>query len=224
MTEQDDRATRRRPGRPPGSTSTRRTVLDAASRRFASDGFAATTIRRIAADAQVDASLVMQFYGSKEQLFAAVMEIPPSALEQFSTAFDGADEKLGERVARAFLGAWEESSEASEPLMAMLRGAIAHDAAREQLREFIQSRLLDGACGAGDDDTALRAGLASAMLVGVIMNRRIIAVPTLEEADVEDLVSALAPAIQSVLVPGTSSRRPQTSGERDGRSEKSAKG
>lgn len=201
MAEQRNAVPSRRRGRRPGPTSTRQTVLEAARARFAGDGFAATTIRLVAADAQVDASQVMQFYGSKEGLFAAVMEIPSSALEQFSTAFHGADDQLGERVVRAYLGAWEGGPAVSDPLMAMLRGAIANDGAREQLRDFIQSRLLEGTRGAGDADAALRAGLASSMLVGVIMNRRIIGVPTLAAAETEDLVAAIAPAIQAVLVP-----------------------
>lgn len=143
----------------------------------------------------------MQFFGSKEQLFAAVMEIPPSALEQFSTAFEGADDQLGERVVRVFLDAWDGAPGVSEPLMAMLRSAMANDIAREQLRDFIQSRLLEGARSAGDAEAALRAGLASAMLVGVIMNRRIIGVPVIAAADSDEVVEALAPAIQAVLAP-----------------------
>ena len=67
------------------------------------DGFAATTIRVVAADAGVDASQVMQFFRSKDELFAAVMAVPPSALERFDTAFEGPDEHLGERVVRAYL-------------------------------------------------------------------------------------------------------------------------
>jgi AcrR family transcriptional regulator len=82
--------------------------------RFARDGFAGTTIRRIAADAGVDASQVMQFFRSKDDLFAAVMAVPASALERFETAFEGPDEHLGERVVRAYLSAWEGSAEESE--------------------------------------------------------------------------------------------------------------
>src|SRR5271155_1399356 len=113
-----------RRGRRPGTSTTRQTILDAARARFASDGFAATTIRRVAADAGVNASLVMQFFRSKDELFAAVMSISPEALGRFSTAFEGPDEHLGERVVGAFLDAWEGTD--SEPLMAMLRGAIAN--------------------------------------------------------------------------------------------------
>ncbi len=189
-----------RRGRRPGTSTTRRTILDAARARFARDGFAATTIRRVAADAGVDASLVMQFFGSKNELFAAVMSISSDALERLSAAFDGPDENLGERVVRAYFGVWE-SSQDSEPFMAMLRGAIANEQASAQLREFIQARLLDSirARGTDDDDAALRAGLASSMLVGILLGRRVVEVPILADSDIEKLVGLVAPAIQSVL-------------------------
>lgn len=86
--------------RRPGTASTRHAVLQAARARFAGDGYAATTIRHIAADAGVDPSQVMQFFGSKDELFAIVMAIPPSALHRFAIAFEGPEEHLGERVVR----------------------------------------------------------------------------------------------------------------------------
>lgn len=195
-----------RRGRRPGSTSTRQHVLDAARARFASDGFAATTIRLVAADAAVDASQVMQFFRSKEDLFAAAMAIPAEALTLFDTAFDGPDEHLGERVVRAFLAAWEGSPELSDPLMAMLRGAVVNEQACERLREFIQARLLTGTPIGAAADAALRSGLASAMLVGLVTSRRIIGVPMLVAADTEQLVRILGPAIQQVLVPQSQSQ------------------
>ena len=190
-----------RRGRRPGANTTRREILDAARARFAADGFAATTIRRIASDAGVNPSLVMQFFTSKEELFAAVMSISPKSLERFSIVFDGPDEHLGERVVRAHLEVWEGAPEDSEPLMAMLRGAIGNEQAGSQLREFIQARLLDamGAEGGNSPDAALRAGLASSMLVGIVVGRRLVGVPILAEADTETLISLVAPAIQSVL-------------------------
>ncbi|WP_029266435.1 MULTISPECIES: TetR/AcrR family transcriptional regulator [unclassified Microbacterium] len=200
----EEKPVSRRPGRRPGPGSTRRTVLDAARARFATEGFAATTIRRVAADAGVDASQVMQFFRSKDELFAAVMAIPASALDRFDTAFEGPDEHLGERVVRAYLQAWEGPGEESEPLMAMLRGAIVNQHANDQLRDFIQSRLREGTHASGDPDAALRTGLGSAMLVGIVTARRIIGVPTLEQADVDDLVRVVAPALQEVLAPRAS--------------------
>jgi AcrR family transcriptional regulator len=198
MSAHDPSASPARVGRRPGTASTRQAVLQAARARFAGDGFAATTIRRVAADAGVDPSQVMQFFGSKDELFATVMEIPPSALHRFATAFEGPDEHLGERVVRAYLEAWDGAAEESEPLMAMLRGAIVNQQASTQLRDFIQSRLVHGMDGRGDD-AMLRAGLAAAMLVGVITSRRIIGVPILVAADTDTLVKTLGPAIQQLL-------------------------
>ncbi|MGA7052712.1 MAG: TetR family transcriptional regulator [Mycobacterium sp.] len=203
MTVNSRPASTARRGRRPGTSTTRQAILDAARARFAGDGYAATTIRRVATDAGVDASLVMQFFRSKDELFAAVMSISPEALARFSTAFEGPDEHLGERVVRAYLDAWE--GDESEPLMAMLRGAIANQQASAQLREFIQARLLDGVGSrAVGDDAAIRAGLASSMLVGIIVGRRIVGVPTLANVDLETLVALVAPAVQSVLTSGLS--------------------
>ena len=199
MTAKGKPATEVRRGRRPGTSTTRQAILDAARARFASDGFAATTIRRIAADAAVNPSLVIQFFTSKEELFAAVMSISPTSLARISTVFDGPDEHLGERVVRAYLEVWEGLPEDSEPLMAMLRGAIVNEQAGEQLREFIQARLREGMGTVDDPDGALRAGLASSMLVGVVVGRRLVGVPILANADVETLVALVAPAIQSVL-------------------------
>lgn len=201
MTINDSTAPKARRGRRPGTSNTRRSILDAARARFANDGFAATTIRLVAADAAVDASQVMQFYRSKDELFAAVMAIPAEALEQFNTAFEGPDDRLGERVVRAYLSVWEGAHEVSEPLMAMLRGAIVNESAAEQLRGFIQSRLLEGTRKRADTDAGLRAGIASSMLVGVVTSRQIIGVPTLLAAGTDELVAVLAPAIQQVLAP-----------------------
>ncbi|MHA7987399.1 TetR/AcrR family transcriptional regulator [Rathayibacter sp. CAU 1779] len=200
MSAQEKASQTPRRGRRPGRSSTRQGVLDAARARFAADGFAGTTIRAIAADAGVDASQVMQFFTSKDELFAAVMAIPASALERFDTAFQGPDEQLGERVVRAYLAAWEGPPDESEPLMAMLRSAITNDRARAELRDFLQSRLLHGTTGRQDPDAALRAGLVSSMLVGMITGRRVIGVPVLVDADAERVVATVGPAIQHILV------------------------
>jgi hypothetical protein len=85
--------------------------------------------------------------------------------------------------------------------MAMLRGAIVNEHASTQLREFIQSRLTHGTSGRGDAAT-LRAGLAAAMLIGIITSRRIIGVPVLAAADTDTLVTTVGPAIQQLLSPG----------------------
>ena len=49
-------------------------ILAAARERFAGSGFERATIRAIAADANIDPSMVMRYFGSKDQLFAAAAD------------------------------------------------------------------------------------------------------------------------------------------------------
>ncbi|GAB3109544.1 hypothetical protein GCM10027217_36250 [Pseudomaricurvus hydrocarbonicus] len=150
--------------------------------------------------------MVMQFFRSKDELFASVMDIPESALKKLGTVFEEADERLGERVVRTFLQAWDGAPEESEPLMAMLRNAMVHAQARDQLRAYIESRLMAGDSTSLGPDARLRAGVALSMLVGLVTGRQIIGVPMLTAVDQETLVAMAAPAIQNILLPakGTS--------------------
>jgi AcrR family transcriptional regulator len=67
--------TRRPAGRPPGDApDLRERLLDAALKRFAADGIAATTLRTIAVEAGVNPALVHYYFGDKERLQTAVVE------------------------------------------------------------------------------------------------------------------------------------------------------
>jgi AcrR family transcriptional regulator len=205
---QENTSARGRRGRRPGANATRQTILDAARARFAADGFTATTIRKIAADAGVDTALVMQFFGSKDELFGTIMSVPPAALTRMSDAWLGPEDGIGERVARAFLDVFENDPEASAPLLAMLRGAIAHDQAATRLREFIETRLMIGAAARlRHDDTRLRVGMAAAMLVGVIIARSVVRVPAVADASFESVVATAAGSLQ-VLLASSPAERP----------------
>ncbi|MGY2896975.1 TetR/AcrR family transcriptional regulator [Deinococcus sp. UYEF24] len=200
MTENEHQNVPPRRGRRPGTSSSRQAILEAARARFAEDGYT-TTIRKIATDAGVNPALIMQFFGSKEDLFAAVMSISQGALSRIDQAFEGSEQGLGERVTRAHLTLWESDPQDSEALLAMLRAAVSTPQAAGQLREFIQARLLKqlGLRLHGEHDAAVRSGLASSMLMGVIVGRRIVQVPVLAAEDLESVIRMVAPAIQMVL-------------------------
>ncbi len=192
-----------RRGRRPGRSDTRQAILDAARARFAADGYIATTIRKIAADAGVDAALVMQFFKSKDELFGTVMSVPPAALQRMTDAWRGPENGIGERVARAYLDVWENDPQAAEPLLAMLRSAIANEQAAAQLRDFIEARLMIGVSAhlRDDHDTRLRVGIASAMLVGIIVARSVVRVPTIADESLNAIVAAASGALQALFAP-----------------------
>src|SRR3990172_2258019 len=64
---------RGRPG-PSPSDDFREQILNTAERLFATQGFAATSIREIAADVGVNAAMVHYYFGAKMQLLQAVMD------------------------------------------------------------------------------------------------------------------------------------------------------
>jgi AcrR family transcriptional regulator len=56
------------------ASETKAVILAAARERFAADGYDRATIRAIAADARIDPSMVMRYFGNKDQLFAAAAD------------------------------------------------------------------------------------------------------------------------------------------------------
>src|SRR5215472_17491722 len=111
----------RRAGRRAGDSGTRHAILDAARALFAERGYNAATIRGIAAAAGVDPALVHHYYGTKEKLFAAAMQLPVVPSEYIGAALapaarpDGTG--IGEHIVRMALTLWE-----SEGLMETFLG------------------------------------------------------------------------------------------------------
>ena len=66
----------RRTGRRPGDSGAREAILREARSSFGSAGFSGTTIRGVARAAGVDPALVHHYFGSKDELFAASLELP----------------------------------------------------------------------------------------------------------------------------------------------------
>ena len=63
-------------GRRPGAPDTRAEILGAARSLFAARGFAGTSVRAIAAEAGVDPALVHHYFGTKDDLFVAALQLP----------------------------------------------------------------------------------------------------------------------------------------------------
>src|SRR3954467_2700576 len=81
-----------RPSSPPRDAGrTRQLLLDAARRRFAEDGYAATTVRDIAEDAGVNVALTSRYFTSKEGLFEACLSTAGEELRR-STGDVGLDQ------------------------------------------------------------------------------------------------------------------------------------
>jgi len=195
-------------GRRPGDPAvTRRRILQAARAAFAEAGYERATIRAIAGRAEVDPALVHHHFGTKEELFVAAHELPISPAS-VRAVLQGGEGTLGERVTRLYLGA---ALTEGGPFEAMLRAAVSNPTARRMLRRFLEHGLLDGLAPLlGTPDARFRLALAGSHLVGLLMARRVIGVDVLREADLDQLVAVVAPAVDRYLTgdlsPGHSKR------------------
>lgn len=194
--------TEKRRGRRQGVPVSREAVLAAAQKRFAHDGYEKTTLRAIARDAQVDPSMVLYLFGSKEQLFRDSLSllIKPELLVA-ALRGDGEDEPdIGTRMVRTYLGFWE-APDSAATMRAMVASATSNDHARDALRNFLRTYVLTAVSGelGGDEHARLRATLAAGSLVGTAMVRYVIGVPPLSELDAEDVVRLVAPTVTRYL-------------------------
>ena len=92
----------------PGAPDTRSAILSAARARFASAGFAGTTMRAVAADAAVDAALVHHYFGSKDDLFVAALELPVDIRDQLAPVIAEGPDGAGERLIAVLLSVWDD--------------------------------------------------------------------------------------------------------------------
>ena len=187
----------RRPGRRAGPTESRADILGAARGLFAERGYDGATIRAIAQEAGVDAALVHHFFGTKEQVFVAAMELPFQPADLLPQLVGGPREQVGERFVRVFLALWRDP-ERRAPVLALLRSATTNEQAAEMIRQFVTEALLTRLAGALDI-SPLRVTAAASQLVGLAMLRYLVGVEPLASADEEEIVHLVAPTIQRYL-------------------------
>src|SRR4051794_4110195 len=120
-------------GRRPGESGTRAAIADAARRQFAEFGFDRTSMRKVAQEAGVDPTLVSHFYGSKAQLFVAVMELPFDPTQAVQPLIAGPPEQAGDRLARFVLQVLE-SEEGRRRVVGILRAATSEPEAGRLVR------------------------------------------------------------------------------------------
>jgi AcrR family transcriptional regulator len=189
-------------GRPPRAESadTRDRILTAAREEFSERGYEKTSVRGIAKAAGVDSALVHHYFGTKEQVFEAAIEVAfAPALDAPAAVADGPLDQVGERLARFVLGVWENPT-TRKPLLAIVRSAVNNDTAAAVFRRLVASQLLRRIAVQLDlPDAELRAELAAAQLVGCAMLRYVIKVEPLASADLELIIARVAPVVQGHL-------------------------
>jgi AcrR family transcriptional regulator len=175
------------------SQPTRDRILEEARRLFAEEGYDRTTIREVAAAAEINPSLVVRYYGSKEGLFAAAAN--------FDLAIPDLSEvprsELGTTLVRHFLRRWDARG---EDLPALLRVAVTYEPARERLFEMFRDQVAPALAKiCGPDRVAVCAALVATQTIGLAFTRFVVRFPPVMALSDELIIERLGATIQTYL-------------------------
>ncbi|MCX5406829.1 TetR family transcriptional regulator [Streptomyces sp. NBC_00335] len=174
---------------------TKAAILRAARERFAAQGYERTTIRGVAADAGIDPSMVMRYFGSKERLFDAALAVD-LRLPDLSGVAVG---ELAQVLVRHFVERWE-GDPADDALLVLLRSAVTNEAAAARMREVFATQVAPALAGALGVERGLRvAGLVSTQLLGLALTRYLLRLPPMTALSPEAVIGALTPVLEATL-------------------------
>jgi AcrR family transcriptional regulator len=167
--------------------ATAQRILDAARAEFGERGLEAATIRRIAARAGVDPSLVMQHYGSKAALFAVAVQLDEVAPDEVAAHLhDVLDVRLAALPpeTRALVRSMLTAPEAAAAMSVFLNERVSN-----------LSRALDG------DDADLRAALIVSSILGLTIARHFLQLDAFADASDADIARVARPWVTTGVDP-----------------------
>ncbi|MCZ2402482.1 TetR family transcriptional regulator [Paenarthrobacter sp. Z7-10] len=189
-----------RRGRRNGPDNSRELILSSARELFSELGYDATSLRRIAREAGVDAAMVHHYFRDKDELFAACIELPADPRRVLASVVSTAPAERGEAILRTLLQLWD--SPVQPALLALVRSAISSKSQAALLREVLTRRIVILAVSdlPGDAGTTrLRGALLVSQLIGLMVSRYILKLEPLASAGHDEVVALVAPTLQHYL-------------------------
>ena len=138
------------------ATETRADILAAARVRFGAEGYERTTLRAVAADVGVDPALVIRYFGSKQDLFAAAAEFTLDLPDLTGVAPDD----VADALLPAFFKVWEDDT----TFVALLRAAMTSETAANTMRTVFATQVAPALAAATTKKTIYLTGLKIAII------------------------------------------------------------
>jgi AcrR family transcriptional regulator len=177
------------------ATATREAILRAGVEAFTRAGYDGVGVREIAQRAGVTAMLVNRYFGSKEGLFAEVVEV--SLTER--TVLSGDPATLAHDAAATLVRRTAADADTLDPFLLLLRSAQVPRAAeilRAGIEKHVEQHLLNIAPATREGG---RAAIALALINGFWMMRKVVGSTALNEADDAELTRILEQLFQVLL-------------------------
>ena len=171
--------------------ATRSTILITARSQFGNHGFERTTIRSVASEAGVDPALVMHYFGSKAELFAAASRFDIN----FPDLSAIAPEHIADVLLPMFIAVWGPHG----PFLPLLRAAATNRAAADALLVVFVDQVAPALAAVVPDRAAERAALVGSQLLGLAVARYILCIPSLAGMDDAQLIEWLRPVLAHYL-------------------------
>jgi AcrR family transcriptional regulator len=147
----------------------------------------------------VDARLVLHYFGSKQELFTASVELPMEPAEVIAIVFGSGPDQVPAKAARLLVSLIDDP-DGRRPFIALLRAAVSEPVAAELIRRVLTERiLLPMARQIGGTRPELRASLVASQLVGILLVRHIVGIEPLAAATRDELIAALEPVFAHYL-------------------------
>jgi AcrR family transcriptional regulator len=180
------------------SERTRAAILAAAREQFGRHGYDRTSIRAVAAQAEIDPAMVIRYFTSKEGLFAAAVDVDLRLPDLRGVARD----ELGQRLTGHFLDRWE-GNPGDDVLVILLRSGVTDPRAAERLQSVFVEQVAAALRPLGPPgDDARRAALVASQLLGVALTRYLLRLPGIADRPRDELLADVAPTIQRYLLEG----------------------
>lgn len=191
-------------GRPRGRPATRTRIAEEARALFLARGYQGTTLRAVAAAADVDVALIGYHFGSKQGLFGEAMNIDCGRSTAVARALEGDPAHLAERLVDAVTALWEEPDEGGAAGFAALDPVAMRDEdVMRVFREFLEREVLGRiAAHLGGRYATERATAAVAVLGGLIFTRYLNPLGPVAALDAAAVRRILAPPLRSALYGG----------------------
>ncbi len=155
-------------------------------------------MRAVASSAGVDAALVHHYFGTKDELFLAALELPVDPRALIGPAVAGPIEEAAERFLGIFLSVWDDP-DIRPSLLAVARGIMDPSASRLMSEGILPVVIQPIGVALGIDRPADRMPLVASQVIGLILMRYVLAVEPLASMPREQLIATYAPTIQRYL-------------------------
>ncbi|MGW2553314.1 TetR/AcrR family transcriptional regulator [Streptomyces sp. NPDC001635] len=185
-------------GRPPGRPATKARIAGAARGLFLERGYQGTTLRAVAAEADVDVALIGYHFGSKQGLFGESMNLHCGRSNAIVSALGGDPAGLADRLLDAVTSLWEDPSGAG--FAAMDGTALRDEDVMRVFREFLEREVLGRiADHLGGRDATDRATAAVAVIGGLIFTRYLNPLGPVTALEAADVRRILGPPLRAAL-------------------------